>query len=150
MLFRSTLATPHQADDTDATLPFRGALKYAFPRERLAAMRQRARGLGATLNDLLITEFFLAIDRWNRDYGSGTQRVRVSMPVNLREGALRLPAANIVSMCFLNRSPKVLRDPRALLDSVRKETAYIRKHRMRLTLVRSIRSEEHTSELQSH
>jgi NRPS condensation-like uncharacterized protein len=137
------LATPglshKEINLKDDSFPFRGAISHKFDKEQFKKINLLARSQDATINDLVIREFFLAMNSWNVKFGGKSKRIRVTMPINLRFTGSKMPASNIVSMCFLNRSPDVISDEDKLLKSIKVETQYIRKHRMGLTLIRSIK-----------
>lgn len=101
----------------------------------VASLRAAARRVGATFNDLLLTAAFLALDGWNRDQG-GRRPLRLVLPINMRLiGDRDMPAANVVSMCFLDRQGTALDDAEALLKGVVAETSFIKSHRMGHALI---------------
>ncbi len=108
--------------------------------QRLAAFAQSA---GATLNDVMMRALFVALDEWNRRQApQGPRRlIRIAMPTCLRQPQdLRLSAANVVSMVFLDRHGSALDDARESLAGIARETRFIKDNRMGLTLIRVMRS----------
>ena len=60
---------------------------YGFallPGQSVTDIRQAARQLGVTVNDLLIAALIAAIGRWNAGHGRPAGRIRITMPVNAR------------------------------------------------------------------
>ncbi len=74
-----------------------------------SALRVTAQAAGATVNELLICDFFGTLAEWNECHAPHEVRTRnpwyrVSMPTTLREQAdEQTSVTNIVSMTFLNR-----------------------------------------------
>ena len=100
-----------------------------------------ARKAGATVNDLLARDLFLAI----RDYRSSRQLskedewLRLSIPMNLRSPAdEQLPAANMVSMIVFDRRPQDIANAQELLDSIHFEMQLIKKNQLGLTFPLSL------------
>ena len=103
-----------------------------------AWLRAAATREGATLNDLLVRDLFLAIADWNTE--SKLRRpIRITIPTNLR---LRkdhvMPAANVLSFAFLSRRKKQLEDHDQLLVSIRDQMNAIKEHRLGLYFVGGI------------
>jgi hypothetical protein len=104
--------------------------------DALQRLRTAARAYQATLNDLLLRDLFLAVYDWNAQHGraSGVQKVRVMLPINLRQpGDARLPAANVVVMSFLDRAMRGGADAAGLLRGVRNRTRLIKRLQLGLT-----------------
>lgn len=99
--------------------------------DRLLAVAKRS---GATLNDLMIRDFFLAIQTWNQTHsGTARQVLRIMVPFNLRGPAhAGLSAANVMGMINLDRRFNGLwrwTAPR-LLRSIRWETRLLKVTRL--------------------
>ncbi|MGE0376747.1 MAG: WS/DGAT domain-containing protein [Planctomycetaceae bacterium] len=94
-------------------------------------------GAGATVNDLMLRDLFLVLRRWNVEHGGRRrQRLTVNMPVSLRSRVDRgMPAANSLGFWFVHRSAAECAQPAVLLDSIRNETAAVKKWRMPLYFV---------------
>lgn len=107
--------------------------------DRLAAS---ARLAGVTVNDLLLRDLLLALEAWRQRSLKGNEGwLRVSVPMDLRTVNDRhLPAANVVSMVFLDRRAEQLADPQRLLASIHDEMQLIKRHKLNLTFVLSLRA----------
>ena len=93
------------------------------------------------LNDLLARDLFLAIEdsapptcpRQMSDW------LRLTVPINLRTAADRdMPAANVISMVFLDRLPRDMADGRQLLQGIHTEMGRIKRLGLGLTFVLSL------------
>jgi hypothetical protein len=90
-----------------------------------------------TTNDWLLRDFFAAIDDFRARHQTTArgQWVRVSVPIDLRHKRdMRMPAANVVSMVFLDRTPEQIAAPH-LLRSIHKEMDSIRRRRLGLIFI---------------
>ena len=100
-----------------------------------AALRRVARDARATLNDVLLRDLFVTLQRWNQDCGGQPerQRLRILMPQNLRgpEDAA-MPAANAMGFAFLTRRSPSCDDPQEMLHALRDETDTIRRGQLSL------------------
>lgn len=128
--------TPHEASPrTDALPPdYPLLLARTFTEAETAALRRRAKQEEATLNDLLTRDLFVTLHAWRRRRGWTTDDwLRLAVPVDMRcpEDAA-LPAANIVSMVFLDRRPVDAEDPAALLRSLHDEMKLIKDNHLGL------------------
>lgn len=106
-------------------------------------LRQAARKLDSSVNDLLLTAGFFAVNHWNlRHDPQGPQGVvRIAIPVSLRgpdDGPM--PAANVMSLLYLDRRPHRFASARALLRSVRREMSFCKNWRLGLTMIHFIRA----------
>lgn len=97
---------------------------------QIVGLKAGARLANATVNDVLLRDLFVTLDDWNKRHG-GRRPVRLSMPINMRRlGDERIPAANIVSMGFLDRQGAQLDNGAKLLASVKNESSFIKSHFM--------------------
>lgn len=122
------------------------AMTVEFSPEEAERLRTAARRSGVTVNDLLLRDWFLALDSWRLRRGLGGRKdwIRMTVPVNLRTVAdRRTPAANIVSMVFLDRRPFQFDDPEALLQSIHDEMELIRRNELGFTFVFSLHLVRH-------
>jgi len=105
--------------------------------EETARLLDATRASGVTLNDLLVREFFLALARRMETTGHRQRQwLRVYVPMNLRCAHHdRLPAANVMSMVFLDRRLRDTQQPRRLLASIHKEMALIKRLELGATFV---------------
>ena len=100
-----------------------------------------ARAEGATLNDLLLRDFFLILSKWGAHHAKTAEDcLCVCMPVNLRlPHEAPMPAANKVMLSFLYRSPADCADAQALLQSLHTETQNIKQTRRGLKILEVLR-----------
>ncbi len=97
--------------------------------EQVAALRAQARGAGASVNDLLLAEALLAVQRWNADNGGG-RRIRLLMPTNQRRpDQAETPAANIVGFEPIDLVVDDSTEWGNVLAQVRDRTAAVKKLR---------------------
>ncbi|NLX96222.1 MAG: hypothetical protein GXY83_08595 [Rhodopirellula sp.] len=114
------------------TADFPGFLCYGFDRTEHQQFRDAAGRCGATPNDLLLRDLFLALEQWNRSHSVWPRRrwLRIMMPTDLRSGDdHEMPAANMTGYTFLSRLASDCARPDALLRSIRNETALIKYRR---------------------
>ncbi len=107
------------------------------------ALRRVAAELRATTNDLLARDLFLALHDWMSRHVPGYDDgwLRLSVPVNLRTvSERRLPAANAVSMVFLDRRSQDFADTGQLLAGISDEMLLIKRRRLGLTFVFSLQA----------
>ncbi len=135
---------PHQPVLPAGALPadYPAALTRRLAPADLRALREAARKAGATINDLLLRDLFLALDDWRIRHGQGNAHewLRLSVPMNLRTVKDRqMPATNVVSMVFLDRRPAQFGGPRRLLESINEEMNLIKRLQLGLTFVLSLR-----------
>lgn len=114
--------------------------------EETQQVRKASRELGCTMNDLLLGAVFLTVARWNRTLKPGNEKgvLRVMIPTSLRSAEdVATPAANIVSMVYLDRRLHRYATPRQLLRSVRWEMTICKKWRLGLTMIQFMRLFSH-------
>jgi NRPS condensation-like uncharacterized protein len=85
--------------------------------------RSRAGGPTATINDLLLAAAQLAVERWNTAAGQATGRVRVRMPINLREPDTDITLGNHAGDVMIATTSRQRRDPATALAAVAGQTA---------------------------
>ncbi len=143
-LSRSPVPLVPSSAALDETVPpsaFPCALTHTLDPDETRRLFEAAKSLGVTVNDLLVRDMFLAVAAWRtaRDWGSGEDWLRFAVPVNLRRAEEeRMPAANSVSLVFLDRRPADCADPERLLDGVRRQMQVIKRHRLGYTFVLSL------------
>ena len=125
-----SIASPVASDRPDA-LPddFPASHSRQFTAAESLRLRQAAAERRVTLNDLLMRDWFLAVDAWKKRHcpGPAAGWLRLCVPVSLRtEEHRRLPAANVVSMAFVERRPKDLANPESLLQGLHREMALVK------------------------
>ncbi len=140
---RPVPVTPHEPEPADGQPPqaFPSAHTRRFDESDTTTLRTAARAAGSTVNDLLARDLFLALGDWRtqRGIGGADDWLRLSVPMNLRSKADdNLPAANVVSMVFLDRRPSDFSDPRRLLDGIHGQMQRIKRLQLGLTFVLSL------------
>lgn len=94
---------------------------------------------GVTINDALLVQLFRTINSWNAEHTRGKRgkkSIRIAMPVCMRRAEdVNSPAANIVSMCFLDRLPSQIESD-SLYESVAQETGQIKDNAEGTSLLR--------------
>jgi hypothetical protein len=103
-------------------------VEYLSP-ETYGDLCVRAGEQGATVNDVLMRDMFLAIREWNETRG-GRRRggwLRITMPTSLRgKRDSRMPAANTLGYALVTRHTDACDDPARLLAGVAADTEFIR------------------------
>jgi NRPS condensation-like uncharacterized protein len=126
-----------------------GELPGSFPDVkvgRLEAAELRALSAAAaeskvTVNDWLLRDFFVAVHDFRTRHQAPAAREWISfaVPIDLRQAADReMPAANVVSMVFIQCTPAQIADPARLLHSIHAEMNLILRRRLGLTFVLSL------------
>ena len=134
---------PQSPEQISQPLPCAYPAMYAaeFSRRESQAIRESARRQGATLNDLLIRDLLMAMFDWREQHAGGRPDdwLRLAVPVNLRTAAdAALPAANVVSMVFIDRRADDAHDPAELLRGIHGQMEQIKRLRLGLTFVLSL------------
>lgn len=110
--------------------------------EEFAALKAVAARHQLGLDGLLARDLFLAMGEWQSRHAPNLRDGwrRIWVPINLRTMAHRwLPAANLIGTLFLDRHQDRLADPRALLESLRREMELVRTRRTDHMLLFSMR-----------
>lgn len=113
---------------------------HTFNEEETKRLRNAARATGATLNDLVLRDWFLTLHEWNRELDPETRKrlIRVMIPVNLRlPGDDELPAANVVAMVPVDRRPHRYRNKRRMLKGLALESKFLQTFRLGLAFIRA-------------
>jgi len=136
---------PHRPRSAAAPPPlsFPATVSRELTAEQFGALRALARRQNVTVNDILTRDLFVALGRWKTLYAPchALDRLRVSIPVNLRKpDDYRMPAANVVSMVFLDRRPKDLADTERLLWGIHRQMDHIKQTGLKLTFVLCLRA----------
>jgi NRPS condensation-like uncharacterized protein len=130
-----------QANDSRPMSGYPTSLTRRLDESRTTEVLAAAKTLGVTLNDLLIKDLFLSLARWRQRHAPDRPDgwLRVCVPINLRTAAQdRLPAANVVSMVFLDRRGRDMKNPGSLLASVHAQMQRIKRLGLGSTFVRSL------------
>ena len=88
-------------------------------------LRQHASQSGATINDIIVAASILAIHEWNTKQSKPKNRIRITMPVNLRPPRSRQPASNQIGYAFLDRHPNQLQEPHETIKSIAEASRWI-------------------------
>jgi hypothetical protein len=99
-----------------------------FDQASTERLRAAASADGASLNDSIIAAVMRAAVAWNTRAGRRRCRVRVTMPVNLRQPGQRAPADNNLGYAFLDRTGEACADAGALAASIATATRWILDH----------------------
>ncbi|HEV7282847.1 MAG TPA: hypothetical protein VGN57_21755 [Pirellulaceae bacterium] len=129
------LGRDFEAPDDEAPPQFPSALTFDLTIEETERYADAALRSGGTVNDLLVADVFATAADWQKRFGlESKQWLRMMTPFNLRQYAdRRLPAANVVSMVFLDRTPEQIADDAGLLRSLREEISLIQRLNLGLT-----------------
>lgn len=143
---------PHEAAHEQAPLaagyPAYGTRTLSLP--ETSTLRERSREWGVTVNDLLARDLLLTLGTWRTEHAdhNDAEWWRISIPVSLRTAADQtLPAANAVSLVFLDRRPRDLARPPRLLQGIHNEMQLIKRHRLALTFVLWLASTDHAQKV---
>jgi len=103
-------------------------------------IQQNAKQLGITLNDWFLCASFLAMKKWREQHITDKSaadkstadkkrgNLRIAVPMNLRTAAdERMPAANVVSMVFIDRKPEKIRASQTFYQGIRREMRHIKR-----------------------
>ena len=139
LMRRPVPVIPHQAGDPDGPVSeaYPAALTRQLDEDQSAALRTAARRRRASVNDLLARDLFLALASWRtkHQWAAPDEWLRLSVPMNLRTVPDRhMPAANVVSMVFLDRRDRDFADGDALLAGIHDEMRLIIRRQLGLTL----------------
>jgi NRPS condensation-like uncharacterized protein len=120
-------------ESPETPVGFPAGIVHCFEPDDLLALRAAAKRDGATINDLLIRDVFLALNRWRiaNDADDQNAWLRLMVPVSLRsEFETEMPATNVVGSVFVDRRGKDCTDKNALLESIRRQMQMIKKHEL--------------------
>jgi hypothetical protein len=126
------LAPPDRAARESQAAEFPGFVCYSFDRARHECLRSAASVQGVTLNDLLLRDLFVTLDRWQDERlpWFRSRRLRIMMPADLRGSEdYLMPATNMAAYTFLACARGDARRPAELLRAIRDKTAMIKHQR---------------------
>jgi len=109
--------------------------------EETQHIQQRAKQLEITINDLFLCSAFLAMEQWQEQHLTDRKKgnLRIAVPINLRTPAdEQMPAANIVSMVFLDRKPKKIQPVQAFYQGVHREMQHIKRCHLGWAFIRGL------------
>ena len=119
--------------DRDAQIPpadYPAILHWDLTAAQTQSVRQKGKQLGITINDLFLCSAFFAMKHWQEQHVTGKKSgtLRIAVPINLRTPADdRMPAANIVSMVFLDRKPDTIQQTESFYQEVYREMQHIKR-----------------------
>lgn len=129
-----SIGSPANAVSLASMHPWRPAVVTTMLDEtEVNDLEQRARALGVTTNDCLVAAYVAALAEMRSRLPDGTDDawIRIGVPMSLRtKSDYGLPAANRVSMVFLDRRPADRHDHEALVRGIRAEMDLIRSHEL--------------------
>ncbi|HUT94659.1 MAG TPA: condensation domain-containing protein [Thermoguttaceae bacterium] len=136
------LAVPvKEGADGSEPSPRLAAFRHRFTIHQTEALRSAARQEGATLNDLLLRDLFLAAQDWIDRHRAEekTGMVRIMVPVNLRTRLhADMPAADCVCMINVDRRVQGWTDLRKMLRIVSWEMGMVKRLRLGVIMLRII------------
>ena len=135
---------PVSDESRNAALPpdFPASKVHHFSAAETKNLLASARAAGATLNDLLVRDLFLALGQFRADrrLARRAEWFRIPTPINLSTRPDRnLPATNVVGMVFLDRRPVDFSDPVELLTGLARQMSEIKAKRLGLIFPLSVR-----------
>jgi len=106
-------------------------------------IRTIAKEQGVTLNDLLLYATFSAMAncrrRWNIPFEHSSEQLRLAVPTDLRTpNVANAPAANIVSMVFLDRKPRNICSDDTFLRGIHREMTHIKHCNLGLAFIHGL------------
>lgn len=113
---------PSEKEPDSNRRPFQS---FTLPPIRVQRLRQYASQSGATTNDIIVAASILAIHEWNTRQSKPKNRIRITMPVNLRPPRSRQPASNQIGYAFLDRYPNQLQEPHETMKSIAEASRWI-------------------------
>lgn len=134
----ASLTPPSPAEDVPLATSYPAVCSRTLSASETAGLRRLSREQEVTVNDLLLRDLLLTIGNWRERQGfeDDASWLRLMVPVNLRSALDQsLPAANVVSMAFLDRRPGDLRRPQRLLRGIHHEMQIIKQERLALAFV---------------
>jgi hypothetical protein len=103
-------------------------------RDELQKLKNLAAERAVTLNDILLRDMIVTVDRWNRAHGFGRSGAcRINVPVYVRgRGGAEIPASNGIGFAFVTLDPAKFADGAALLTAVHEQMEQIKKWKLAL------------------
>jgi NRPS condensation-like uncharacterized protein len=134
---------PHDPVGADATVPecYPNMVVHQLSVEETTNLTAKARRFGATLNDVMIRDLFLALIEFRENHmtSQSDDWLRVMIPMNIRNRFHRhISAANMVSSVFIDRRPSDVANPQSLLEGICAQMKLIKRNRLGLTFLASL------------
>lgn len=123
--------------------PFPSIQWHTFNADEFKQLRNAARRMEVSVNDLIMRDLFLFLSDWNRQHAPLRESdwLRVTMPTSLRQANEEsMSAANRIGYAFLTRRRRDCRDPQALLEGIRWETERVLKGKLGLEFINGLRT----------
>jgi hypothetical protein len=118
------------------------AVSSAYSHVEAAALRRTAAAASLSLNEIATAALFTALAAEvlpPASTGGSAEVIRLSIPMNLRQAAdRRMPAANVVSMVFLDRTAAQIADREGLLRSIHEEMQLIKDNGLGMTFIHTL------------
>ncbi len=127
--------------DAAVAADYPAMVSHTLTLEETERLRTAAKQQGVTVNDLMLRDLFVALHgHLVADDPRHLRRiVRIMVPMNLRiPGDEATPAANLVSMTYLDRRPVRFSDSAKLLKSIHREMRLLKWLRAGITLIQAI------------
>ncbi len=143
-LFHRIIPLVPQKPDLSRQMPppaFPALLSHEWDVDQTRQIRDRAKQAGLTLNDVALAGTFQVLNAWREQQKIPCQRgyLRLAVPTNLRTAADRLmPAANIVSMVFLDRKPAEISDTEEFSQRIHREMEHIKRCNLGWALIHGL------------
>jgi len=115
--------------DEDAARRVPDMPSHTFDKSQTKRLREAALAGGGSTNELLLRDLLLSLRQWNADHGGDgrSRTLRVLVPVSLRrQEDDEMPAANVVSMVYIDRRAAAMDRPSELMADLAREIHYIR------------------------
>ena len=135
---------PHDPVGADATVPecYPNMVVHQLSVEETKNLTAKARRFGATLNDIMIRDLFVALIEFRENHMTGRSDdwLRVMVPMNLRNRFHQdMSATNTVSSVFIDRCPSDATDLKSLLAGICAQMKLIKRNQLGLTFWASLR-----------
>ncbi len=138
-LLTKPLAVFSKAAEPRAAFP--AMLGSSLDAVEFQSLHADARRQGVTLNTMFLRDLFVSLAAFQAHNEPTSDRawLRIAVPINMRTGADQtMPAANQVSMVFLDRRPCDMFNSARLLDGLHKEMQVIKQNDLGLTFLLSL------------
>ena len=119
-------------------------LAKSFP-VHVPQLKSVCRNLRCTLNDLLLAMLFVSLNKFKSKFSpfrSEKDWLRFMVPINMRNqqqaNAENMPAANVVSVVFIDRRQRDIANPIQLLQGIHEEMQLIKQRNLGATFIHSL------------
>ena len=97
-----------------------------FTSDQVNILRKAAESRNVTLNTLILSTSMRVFAAWNKEATGSNGGIRVTMPVSLRQDALRRPAQNRIGYAFLDRSGADCQEEETLIQTISEASGWIK------------------------